>query len=373
MAHELKLPRYVKAYRRRLKWFHYFRRRGFAPVRIPGEPWSVEFMNAYADALAGATPLQVGAGLAPAGSTEAAIRAYLASPNFDAIDSDETKRVHRRVLERFATSKWAPLPFHRLDRIGVERVLAEMKETPGAAQFRNVLRRFCKWAVAEKLLKVDPTEGVKVKMPRSDGWHTMNDAEREQYKARHPVGTKARAAYAILHFTALRVSDARKLSSLHIRPFPGSNLGVLHLKQQKTGEPVTQDVEAEMMEAIDACPKPAPRAGEPRHLNFLLNKDGRPYSAKGLSNAVKDWCVEAGLSHCSAHSFRKGTLTRIADRGGTPHQIAARGGHRGTRMAETYTRKANQLALDRDAARLLRDEPETKVSNVEVLVDRKAK
>ncbi len=42
-------------------------------------------------------------------------------------------------------------------------------------------------------------------------------------------------------------------------------------------------------------------------------------------------------------------------------------------MAETYTRKVNQLGLDREAARLLRDEPETKVSNVAALVDRKAK
>ena len=88
---------------------------------------------------------------------------------------------------------------------------------------------------------------------------------------------------------------------------------------------------------------------------------------------MSEWCTEAGLPHCSAHSFRKGTLTRIADRGGTPHQIAARGGHRGTRMAETYTRKVDQLRLDRDAARLLRDEAGTDVSNVAAIGDRKAK
>jgi hypothetical protein len=241
MAHTLKLPKYVKAYRRRLRWFHYFRRHGFASVRLPGDPWSAEFMAAYADALAGATPLAIGAGMAPAGSTEAAIRAYLASPNFEAIDSDETKRVHRRVLERFTASKWSPLPFYRLDRIGVERVLAEMKDTPGAARtFRNAFRRFCKWAVAEKLLKIDPTEGVKVKMPRSDGWHTMNDAERAQYRARHPIGTKARAAFELLYWTALRVSDAARLGPQHVRPSPDSNLGAFHLKQQKTGEDADQ-------------------------------------------------------------------------------------------------------------------------------------
>jgi hypothetical protein len=50
-------------------------------------------------------------------------------------------------------------------------------------------------------------------------------------------------------------------------------------------------------------------------LAFLLNKFGKPYTAKGLSNAFKKWCAEAGLPHCSAHSVRKGTLTRIAERG----------------------------------------------------------
>jgi integrase/recombinase XerD len=126
-----------------------------------------------------------------------------------------------------------------------------------------------------------------------------------------------------------------------------------------------------MLEAIAAYPKPA--GGNVAPLAFLLTHQGKPYTAKGLSNAVKQWCIEAGLPHCSAHSFRKGTLTRIADRGGTPHQIAARGGHKGLRMVEVYTRKAHQLRLDREAARLLRDEAETKVSNMAETLDRKAK
>jgi len=43
VAHAMrKLPKYVKAYRRRLKWFHYFRRRGFATVRLPREAGPLE-------------------------------------------------------------------------------------------------------------------------------------------------------------------------------------------------------------------------------------------------------------------------------------------------------------------------------------------
>jgi integrase len=333
-------------------------------------------MEAWTAAMRGEAPRpSLAIARQPSGSTAAMILAYYASPRaegFHTLKSASTRDNHRRTLERFAKSKWGPLPFGRLDRLGVERVLADMKDRPGAARnARNVLRRLCKWAKAEGLITVDPTEGVRVTMPETDGFHTMTDAEREQYRERHPIGTKARAAYAVLHFTALRVGDAARLGPQHVRPDPDAPHGVLYLKQQKTREPVTQDAEAEMLEAIAAYPKPVGDNVAP--LAFLLNKHGKPFSAKGLSNAVRRWCVEAGLPHCSAHSFRKGTLTLIADRGGTPHQIAARGGHKGLRMVEVYTRKAHQLRLDREAAKLLRDEAATKVSNVATRRDRKAK
>lgn len=198
-------------------------------------------------------------------------------------------------------------------------------------------------------------------------------AERAQYRTHHPIGTKARAAFELLFHTALRVSDAAQLGPQHVRPDSEAPLGIiLHMKQQKTGGPVTQDVEAEWWEAIDTCswPKPVDNVAP---LAFLLNKFGKPYSAKGLSNAVRDWCAEAGLPHCSAHSIRKGTLTLSADRGASVPQIAAKGGHKGYRMVEVYTRKRDQLRLDRGAAKLLRDEPRTEVSNVAAIGDRKAK
>ena len=97
----------------------------------------------------------------------------------------------------------------------------------------------------------------------------------------------------------------------------------------------------------------------------------RPFcNIRGVRSSKR---AEAGLPHCSAHTFRKGTLTRIADRGGTPHQIAARGGHKSLRMVEVYTRKTQQLRLDREAAKLVRDGPETKVSNVAETLDRKVR
>ena len=336
----------------------------------------------YALALAGEAPkLVIGAANAAPGSTAAVVLAYLASTvsalAFAAIKSAETKAMHRRTLERFSAEHGA-LPFRKLDKIGVERVLAPMADTPGARRnLRNVLRRLCRWAVAEKLIAADPTEGVKVTMPETEGWHTMTDAEREKYKARHPVGTMARAAYAILNFKHFRVSDARLYGPQHIRASNEWPLGVSHLRQQKTRREVILDVEPEEWEAISALPKVKPADDKVVSLPFLLTKQGKPYTAKGLSNAVKQWCVEAGLPHCSAHSFRKGSLTFHAERGASTHQLNARGGHSPNNLssAATYTKKADQARLQREAAAKAygREEPRTELSNVAVAGDKRAK
>ncbi|MCB1510048.1 MAG: tyrosine-type recombinase/integrase [Hyphomicrobiaceae bacterium] len=356
----VRLPKWVNE----SKGYFYFRKPGFKRRSLPGEPWSEPFMREYSAALAG-DPLPVGQGRAESGSTSAVVLAYLASPSFDAIKSHETEASHRRALERFAV-KHGSKPFRLLDKAGVERVLAGMENTPGAARnLRNVLRRMMKWAVAERLIDEDPTALVKVTMPKSDGWHTMTDEERERYRARHPIGTKARACFEILHYTALRVSDARKLGPQHIQG------GVIAMTQQKTGGTVTLPLHPDMMVAVNAYTKPSGDNVAP--LAFLLTHQGKPYTAKGLGNAFKFWCEEAGLPHCSCHSVRKGTLTMLADRSRTVHEIAAYGGHKSLRMVETYTRKADALRLARAAAEAFEGEGGTKLSTVPVGVAKKGK
>jgi hypothetical protein len=61
--------------------YHYFRRRGYPRVRLPGLPGSAEFMAAYREAL-GHEPLPIGIKCSQAGSVAAAVAAYLVSPDF---------------------------------------------------------------------------------------------------------------------------------------------------------------------------------------------------------------------------------------------------------------------------------------------------
>jgi integrase len=54
--------------------------------------------------------------------------------------------------------------------------------------------------------------------------------------------------------------------------------------------------------------------------------------------------------HCSAHSVRKGTLTMLAMKARTMHEIAAYGGHASLKMVEVYTKAAEREALAMSAA-----------------------
>jgi integrase/recombinase XerD len=72
---------------------------------------------------------------------------------------------------------------------------------------------------------------------------------------------------------------------------------------------------------------------------------GKPFTANGFGNRVKDWCRQANLPHCSAHGLRKAAATRLAERGATPHEIMAITGLRTLEEAERYTRAANMAKL----------------------------
>lgn len=55
-------------------------------------------------------------------------------------------------------------------------------------------------------------------------------------------------------------------------------------------------------------------------LTLLMTELGKPYSATGLGNAMRDWCDQAELNHCSAHGLRKACAVFAAEAGATSQQ-----------------------------------------------------
>src|SRR5262249_2693478 len=164
----------------------------------------------------------------------------------------------------------------------------------------KTFRHFIRWCETRKLITKDPTWGIKVKVPKSDGHHTWTDAEVAQFEAHHPIGSKARLALALGLYTAQPRSDVVRMGPQHIRN------GELAVRQEKTNASLLIPVLPDLQAIIDATPT--------GHLTLLVTKSGKSYSAHDFSEQFRRWCDDAGLSpECSFHGLRKTALTRLAD------------------------------------------------------------
>jgi integrase len=320
--------------------YHYFRRRGRPRIPLPGVVGSAEFMEAYQQALA-AVPVAIGASKrSKPGSVSAALAEYYGSQAFRSLTGG-TPASRRAILEKFR-DKHGHLPLASLPKEFVVALIDTM--TPHEARnwliaFKHVMR----WALERKLVRNDPTFGIRIKMPKSDGHHTWTEDEVAQFEARWPVGAKPRLALALGLYTAQRRGDVVHIGRQHIRD------GVLTLRQQKTGASLAIPVHPDLAAIIAATPV--------GHLTLLTTRTGKSYAANDFSVAFRTWCDAAELpGHCVFHGLRKSALTRLADAGCTAHEIAAISGHKTLMEVERYTKAADQVRLARAAMERIANE-----------------
>jgi integrase len=313
----------------------YFRRPGFKRIPLPGAPGSDEFMTAYQLALAGQPPRpEIGAGRTKPGTVNAAIVGYYSSEAFRAL-APGTQKLQRSILERFR-AEHGDKRVALLPREFVIRALG--KRRPSVARnWLKTLRALLRFAIAEGFRADDPTQGVKPPRIKTDGIHTWTEDEIARYEARHPIGTKARLALALLLYTAQRRSDVVRMGRQHVRN------GMIAVRQQKTGAMLQIPVHPNLQEALDGLPE--------KQLTFLVTEFGKPFSFAGFGNWFRDRCKEAGLpKKCSAHGLRKAACRRLAEAGCSAHQIRAISGHASLREVERYTKAADQAELARQAS-----------------------
>ena len=88
------------------------------------------------------------------------------------------------------------------------RNVNEKVATPFAQRnFLNAVRAIFRWALAEGRVPDDPTLGVKRAKIKATGYKTWSEAEIELFEAKHPIGSKARLAFALILYTGQRRSD----------------------------------------------------------------------------------------------------------------------------------------------------------------------
>jgi integrase len=348
-------PKFVQAFLdRHGKPRFYFLRPGFKGVPLPGLPWSPEFMAAYEAALAG-QPSPIGGTRVRPGTFRALAVSYFASVGFRTMRSS-TQSVYRNIIERFCRETDKDGNAHgdksaaTLQREHIVKLMAARAEQPDSANgLRKVLRAMMKHAVEAGLRADDPTRDVRAIRVKSDGFHSWTDEEISRFEARHPMGSRARLALALMLYTGQRRSDAVRMGRQHIRD------GVLQVRQMKTGAYLDIPIHEALAEIIDQHPAD--------NLTFLTTQFGKPFTAPGFGNWFREQCNAAGLPHCSAHGLRKAAARRLAEAGCTEHEIASITGHASLREIVRYTKAADQKRLARSAINKVSAKAEQKLSN----------
>jgi len=335
----MKLPKYVQAWvDHDGRAHHYFRRRGFPRVRLPGLPWSPSFMAEYEKAISGARTA-IGAGRVKPGSVAAVVAEYFDSQLFFTSKSAGTQRMRRGILERFRLPPNGDRPFALLPPEWIEATL-DSKPPHAARSWLVTLRSLCKFALKRGYLRTDPTANIKQRTVKSDGFHTWNEDEIAQFEAHHPIGSKPRLAFALLLYTAQRRSDVIKMGRQHIRD------GVLTLRPEKTetstGVTLAIPVHPHLQTVLDATPS--------EHLTFLVTATGKPYGPNHFSETFREWCDAAGLpKRCTAHGLRKAACRRFAEAECSGPEIMSISGHATLKELVRYTKAADQAKMARNA------------------------
>jgi integrase len=356
-AVKIDLPHIVVDFDRRGNLRVYVRIKGRPKTRLRDAPGTPEFLAAYHDAVDGRVSRQrrVSGERRPemrAGTLGWLARQYFGSVEFRRDLEPQTQATRRHIVESCLSEPVrpgspdimgdCPLPLFTDDH--VRRIRDVKADKPGAARNRvRALSAMFAWGIEARKCKANPTRDVPARMPKTQGFHTWTPDEIARFEARHPVGSQARLAMALLAFTGQRRGDVVTFGRQHERD------GWLTFVQRKTRknnpDAMSVPILPELRAVLDAS-----KTGD---LTYLVTAYKLPFTAAGFGNRFRTWCDQAGLPHCSAHGLRKAGATVAAERGATDAQLMAIFGWAKAEMAAHYRRAANQKALAGTAVHLL--------------------
>jgi integrase len=270
-----------------------------------------------------ATPGRLG----PSAVTQAKVRAVL--------DGFRVEHAARMVDE---------VQFEHIDAILARAAVKRKKGTRtvggihAAQKLRKELVRLFDFAIKIRMRSDNPvTQSERIREPTSQktgGFHTWTEAEIEQYRGRHALGTMPRLAMELMLWTGQRRSDARTMGPDDITD------GRIEVLQGKTGKGLWITVATQLREAIDAMPERPAGA-----TTFLLTSHGKPFSKAGFGNWFREQCDAAGLPQCSAHGLRKAIMRRMAELDMGNQTLKSVSGHSRDEQVAHYTRGADQKRM----------------------------
>lgn len=332
-------------------------RYGGRKIRLRAAPGTPEFAEAYANALyelqhnGKKRPQLTGAAAGTMGWLAAC---YFASPEFRGL-SVQSQTTRRAIIEECLREPRRPgsadvirdCPVNVFTAQHVKMLRDRKANTPGAANNRKkYLSAWFGWAIEQSLMPSNPARDVKRIKYATNGFHPWTIDEVRQFEERHPIGSKARLALALLLFLGVRRSDVVHLGKQHTKD------GWIRFVPQKTKHKRRDVSEKPILPILADIIAKSPTGD----LTYLETNYGRPFSAVGFSAWFKDRCREAKLHHCSAHGLRKAGATIAANNGASDRMLMALFDWTSSNQATTYTKAADKKRLTAAAAQLVNDQ-----------------
>lgn len=161
----------------------------------------------------------------------------------------------------------------------------------------------------------------------------------------HPPGTVAHIAVVLALETAQRRGDLVRLGPKLLMREPLTGVLGHAVVQQKGGNEAFVPLSEALAAVLMAHASPGS--------TYLTTQYGRPFTAAGLGNMIRDAARAAGVT-APLHGLRKLALTRLIDKGATTAQAMAVSGHKSVTEFERYigTRNHRGLAVQAMAGRV---------------------
>jgi len=328
-----RLPLYVERNYVKGKTYLSFRKGKGQRIRLPDDPTSEAFRQAYNAALIGGplTESRPKVARAEPYSIGALILSYRQSAEYKRLREKTSKPqydMRLNLIEKDHGHRSVKGLTAKRIRIGILQDLG-----PGAAlDTLKKLRVLIRHAIHIEWLDRDPSLGIK--RPKGNEIRAWHDHELDAFEERWPLGTKQRTAYAIhLYMGTARVDT-------HLITWP--QVEKSYYERSKTGVAVQTAVAANLKAAIDEWSR--------THVTMINTAYGKPFTVDGYSRFMRDAITAAGLpTQCQPHGLRKTLGRLLADAGATAHEIMAALGHTTLAESERYTREADRRRGGKEA------------------------
>lgn len=302
---------------------YYYYRRGSARIRLPDNPDSPEFDQAYWACRAGRNET-------PRTSFDALIASYRASPSFQKLKSS-TRKEYERTLH-LISEKNGPKDFRNLRRRDViaarDKYADTWRKANAIVETLSILSRH---AMDLEWITSNAASGVsKLKGGSYEPWPQWAlDAF-----GRTATGS-VQIAFQLAIGTGQRVGDLCLMEWAH---YDGEGINVI---QEKTGERLWVACPGKLKTYLDALP----RTGR-----YILAKNLTQHLTKSqIQKSVLAVRTEIGATGFVIHGWRYTAAVQLAEAGCSDSEIQSVTGHRTLEMVQKYRKGANQKRLSRTA------------------------